>query len=107
MLSHEPHPVPEGVLNVHGHIHGGKLNSINHLNISAWCVGYKPIREDEICRIAANLGKTNYSFLQEWFADKYVFTVDRDDVVTFEGGLVDLEKTRELRVLKFAKTTEV
>lgn len=107
MLSHEPHPVPEGVLNVHGHLHGAKLNSTNHLNISAWCVGYKPIEENEIYRIAATLDKTNYRFLQEWFADKYVFTVDRDDVVTFEGGLVDLEKTRELRALKFAKTTEV
>ena len=107
MLSHEPHPVPEGVLNVHGHLHGAKLNSANHLNISAWCVGYKPIEEKEIYLIASNLDKTNYHFLQEWFADKYIFTVDRDDVVTFEGGLVDLEKTRELRVLKFAKTTEV
>ena len=107
MLSHEPHPVPEGVLNVHGHLHGAKLNSANHLNISAWCVGYKPIEEKEIYLIASNLDKTNYHFLQEWFADKYIFTVDRDDVVTFEGGLVDLEKTRELRVLKFAKTNEV
>jgi len=101
MLSHEPHPVPEGVLNVHGHLHGAKLNSINHLNISAWCVDYKPIEENEVYRIASALGKTNYRFLQEWFADKYVFTIERDDVVAFEDGLVDLEKTRELRVLKF------
>ena len=70
-------------------------------------IGYKPIEENEIYRIAAALGKTNYRFLQEWFADKYIFTTDRDDIVTFEGGLVDLEKTRELRALKFAKTTEV
>ena len=101
MLSHEPHPVPEGVLNVHGHLHGAKLNSINHLNLSAWCVGYKPVRVDELYRIASALGKTNYRFLQEWFADKYVFTIERDDVVAFEDGLVDLEKTRELRILKF------
>lgn len=102
LLSHDPHPVPDGVLNVHGHLHGAKMDSRNHFNISGWCVGYKPIRVDELYQMAAKLDKTNTRFLEEWYASKYQFLVPRVDVVTDENGVVNLEKTKELRIKLYA-----
>lgn len=99
-LSHEPHPVPEGVLNVHGHLHGAELNSRNHFNIGAWNIGYKPVREDALYQRAAILGKTNYKFLEEWFADKYKFLLPKDDVEVFVDGTINLEKTKGLQKIK-------
>lgn len=99
LLSHIPHPVTEDVLNVHGHLHGSRLASRNHLNLSAHIIGYRPLNEESLYQIAAALPKKQIRFLEEWYADMYVFdnASERNDVVTDETGRIKLQESRELR----------
>lgn len=104
LLSHEPHPVPEGVLNVHGHLHGSRLNSLNHKNTSIHMVDYKPISATDIQRMISDLSKTNYKFLEEWYADMYQFSeLNRDDVVVDKEGNIKLEESKRAHAEMFAR----
>lgn len=99
VLSHIPIPVISNVLNVHGHLHGSRLDSVNHLNLSANMIGYKPISEDQLYLLASRLPKQNTRFLEEWYADLYVFDrhEERLDVVTDSNGRILLTESRTLR----------
>lgn len=99
LLSHIPHPVTSDVLNVHGHLHGSRLDSSNYLNLSAHMINYKPISEESLYQIAALLPKKRIRFLDEWYADMYVFdrANERKDVITDENGRIKLEESRKLR----------
>lgn len=54
ILSHEPKDVPEGILNIHGHIHNAPLaqnfNKDNHFCVSVEMIGYVPITLEEILK---------------------------------------------------------
>lgn len=97
VLSHYPIPVTEGTLNVHGHLHGSTLDSSNHFNISIHMINYRPVRMDMINSMAGNLNKDNTRFLEEWYADQYLFTTARSDVVTDINGKVKLNESIQLR----------
>lgn len=97
VLSHYPIPVTEGTLNVHGHLHGSTLDSSNHFNISIHMVDYRPVHMNIINSMAGGLNKDNTRFLEEWYADQYLFTTDRKDIVTDEYGKIILDKSFELR----------
>lgn len=43
LLSHEPMPEMPYVLNIHGHDHGGRNISNNHLNVCSNVVGFVPL----------------------------------------------------------------
>lgn len=99
LLSHHPHPVDAGVLNVHGHLHGSRLDSNNHMNLSAAMIGYKPVDENMLNGVAGSLEKDNHIFLEEWYANLYVFDKpeERNDVVTDIRGRVLLAESRRVR----------
>ena len=99
LLSHYPHPVDAGVLNVHGHLHGSRLDSNNHMNLSAAMIGYKPVDENMLNGVAGSLEKDNHIFLEEWYANLYVFDKpeERNDVVTDIRGRVLLTESRRIR----------
>ena len=67
LLSHHPHPVSGGVLNVHGHLHSKKLDSPNHFCVSAKNIDYKPVSIDELNNMAEGLFEgTKYG--TEWYS---------------------------------------
>lgn len=99
VLSHHPIPVTQGVLNVHGHLHGSYLASMNHFNVSIGLIDYTPVPYDKIGTKVGNLVKDNTEFLEEWYADLYIFTNPerRNDIVTDENGLIKVEESKRLR----------
>lgn len=99
VLSHIPIPVTNEILNVHGHLHGSRLASLNHLNLSAHMINYKPVSEDQLYLLASKLPKQSIRFLEEWYADLYVFDrpEERTDVVTDHHGRILLKESRKLR----------
>lgn len=96
ILSHIPVPTTPGVLNVHGHLHGSILDSDNHFNVSAMLVNYTPVTLDIVNLRLQKLQKDRTHFLDEWYANMYVFTQKRTDVVYDEFGKIKLEESREL-----------
>lgn len=73
LLSHESLPVTEETLNVHGHLHGAKLNKPNYFNISFAVNNYKLTNKKEIENIIARIPKISWKFLEEWYAKDYLF----------------------------------
>lgn len=106
VLSHYPIPVTEGTLNVHGHLHGSTLDSNNHFNVSLHMVNYRPVRIDIVNNMAGKLNRDNTRFLEEWYADQYLFTTARSDVVTDINGKVKLNESIRLRANLFKEKGE-
>lgn len=106
LLSHFPVPVTGEILNIHGHLHGSYLASENHKNVSAALVRYIPLSADHVGNKVSKLPRDNTRFLEEWYADKYVFErhEERTDVVTDHTGRVLVKESLKLREGK--KTTE-
>lgn len=97
LLSHEPqYPMVTGGLNVHGHLHGTKLDSVQHLTVSCNDINYNPISINPIVKRLAQIPKASYKFLEEPFADKYIFFKSRPDVVTDKNGKIKLKETKKL-----------
>lgn len=93
LLSHEPLPVTNETLNVHGHLHGAYLNSQNHLNLSIHMANYKIYTAKDLEAIIRAMPKIAQTFMYEWYADKYVFTTAKEDVVR-RYGKIDIKATR-------------
>lgn len=100
LLSHHPHPVPSGVLNIHGHLHGATLDSKNHINLSINDVDYKVFSEKDMQRAVQKIPLPNDRFLEEWYAELYIFK-NNDDVITDTSGKIKLEETIKLRKSKY------
>lgn len=99
LLSHEPLPVTDGTLNVHGHLHSARLNKPNYLNISMHMVDYKLITEKDLVKYLTILPKDNFKFMFEWYAEDYEFTIPNKDVI-FKDGKIDLTATRDHLITK-------
>ena len=97
LLSHEPHPVIDSVLNVHGHLHGSEIAKDNYYNTSFHQLNYKPVSLTELGQVVATLPLERAKFLEEWYADLYRFTEEKSDVVVGCGGRIDMVMTRKLR----------
>lgn len=95
--------MPTGVLNIHGHLHGAKLASEQHYNISAWLVDYKPIDIMYFYQYVSKLPQGSERFLQEWYAADYVFLKPKDDVVMDTNGRILMEETKRFRQQKYNK----
>lgn len=85
VLSHEPIPVSEHFLNIHGHLHNSYIDDDHHLNLSAHMCNYKPYELDRAYEMTATYPRIRARFLDEWYADKYVFTdgMKRRDVYMY------------------------
>lgn len=106
LLSHEPLPVTKETVNVHGHLHGAYLNSDNHINISIHMVDYQIWDEKMLEKILQQTPKISQNFMFEWYADKYIFTTDKPEVVFKNDNKIDLEKSR-LNQLKSGKLKRI
>lgn len=98
LLSHEPLPVTNETLNVHGHLHGAYLDSKNHLNLSIHMTNYKIFTEKDLEIILRQMPKISQKFLYEWYADKYVFTTEKSDVVYDSDKKLNVRKSRILQL---------
>lgn len=104
ILSHEPIPVSEHFINIHGHLHGAYLNSDRHINVSAKLVNYKPVSMNALLKKRImDLPRIEAPFMHEWYADRYVFLTPREEIVYDEAGNIDVEKSRHNVDLKKEK----
>lgn len=108
VLSHEPIPVTHGLLNVHGHLHGAKLKTKNHLNISIDVFNYQILTSKRLSKIVGDtLPGYSENFLFEWYADFYEFTKPSDSILLDENGEMDLFKMRVMQLSKQPKITKL
>lgn len=97
MLSHEPvYPLPEGVVNICGHLHSATLDSEQHKVVSAKLINYQPIGGKTIQKLLSRIPAPSEKFLYEPYAHLYKFTQEKSDVVYDKDGLIKLEKSRKL-----------
>jgi calcineurin-like phosphoesterase family protein len=102
VLSHIPIPVPEGVINIHGHTHWITLNTGRHFNVAFEQTSGIPVRITVFEKVIMNTPKENIKFCQEWYKDIQVTTNERmPHVILREDGTVDPEKT--LEVIRLSK----
>lgn len=94
LLSHEPLPVTNETINIHGHLHGAYLDSDNHVNISIHMTNYKIWTEKMLKKILMQKPKISQKFMFEWYADKYIFTTEKSDIIFKKEDELDLEKSR-------------
>lgn len=98
ILSHEPIPVSEHFINIHGHLHGSKLDSDRHFCVSAKDIWYRPVLLTSFDKHLEKLPKIRAKFLEEWYADLYIFhDKERGDVIVDKNGKIDLKKSLEFR----------
>ena len=99
VLSHEPIPVSEHFINVHGHLHNSYLDDDHHINVSMKMANYKLLALDDAYAKATDYPRIQAKFLEEWYADKYVFTdLNRKDAFFFKdtGHVIPKQKILEL-----------
>lgn len=107
LFSHYPVKVESHVLNVHGHLHGSYLESTNHINVSAHLVNYTPVNIDVFYQKAGKLPRRDIQFLHEWYADLYVFTTPRNDIITSANGRINLVDSRRMREKRKQQKEEI
>ena len=102
LFSHEPLPVTDGSINIHGHLHGAILRKQNYINANIHYLNYRLLTEKEIERMIVPLQKDNFKFLKEWYAKDYIFLDDKeyieyfpDGEINIEQSLINLEKLKE------------
>lgn len=92
VLSHEPIPVSEHFINIHGHLHGSILDDNNHINISISMIDYKLFDLDAGTKsLIDKLPRIKAHFLEEWYADKYIFTekkIEKDCLMYSNGHII-------------------
>lgn len=85
VISHIPIPVENGVINIHGHIHGGYICKENYVNVNIHMLNYKLYPIKEAMKLMGKLEKPNYSFLCEWYNGLQIMSQDqinhRDDML--------------------------
>lgn len=99
-VSHEPkYPCPVGNLNIHGHLHGMKLDDKSFMCVSAHVINYQPVSWKAVSKRLQGTPQENHMFLKEPYADKFVLTQPNPNAVAINGkrsGKIDLEKSLKL-----------
>lgn len=99
VVSHEPIPVSEHFLNIHGHLHCSNLddNNINHKNVSVKMNNYKLFSLSDAYDLIMDKPRIRARFLSEWYADNYVFTNERIDCYIYKdtGHIIPQETIKE------------
>lgn len=94
LLSHEPLPVTNETINLHGHLHNSHLNRSNYVNLSIHVADYKLMNSKQVDKMIATTSKMSQHFMYEWYAKDYVFDGCHDDVI-YREGQIDIFKTRK------------
>lgn len=71
VLSHIPIKVNDSVINIHGHLHGAKLDLKNYINVSFEVANKTLLSYKKVTGLLNEIPKENNEFLHEWFADHY------------------------------------
>ena len=97
LLSHVPqYPVPQGVLNVHGHLHGQVLDDDRFLTVSLNDVDWKPVSyEGAVKKALAKVPKASYKFLREPYRALYKLPPKKThpDLVVDRTGRIRLKES--------------
>lgn len=90
VISHHPIPVEEGVVNIHGHLHGSYLEFTNYVNVNVHMLDYKLCSQKQINGLLARLPKPSTKFLKEWFTGHQIYTDEqmerKSDVIFDKDG---------------------
>lgn len=99
-VSHEPkYPCPIGNLNIHGHLHGMKLDDPAFMCVSAHVINYQPISWKAVAKRLQKISAERHEFLREPYSSKLYLTQPNPDAITLSGkktGLIDLQGSLEL-----------
>lgn len=85
ILSHEPIPVSEHFINIHGHLHSATLNSKNHINVSYYMYNGLCDIDSIYTYKTPDMPRIRAKFLKEWYTDLYQFSSPRDDVFFYSN----------------------
>lgn len=99
VVSHYPVAVWPDSINICGHLHGAKLQDINHVCASIHVANYQPISDKYINAIFSKLPKFTRRFLYEPWAKDYQFIQPKEDVIMDYDGKIDLSASRLLQKL--------
>ena len=98
IIKHEPEPVGDYCMNIHGHLHGSYLNLPNYKNVSANLINMTPTDLDEIIN-SIELKEKFRHYGDEWWSNNQVYceySRSRTDIVLNEEWILDREKTFKL-----------
>lgn len=93
VLSHEPIPVTDGVLNIHGHLHGSIIDKSNYWNVSCHIANYQMVSRKQADRKIMALQKDNTKFLEEWYKNLYKAT---EECVEKRQDMIITSRTRHI-----------
>lgn len=97
IISHQPvYPLPYGMVNICGHLHGAVLNHPQYKVVSLHEINYTPVCGKSISRMVSKTPAPSNDFLYEPYAELYKFTVPKNDVVYDNKGIINLEESRKL-----------
>lgn len=97
VISHYPVAVYPDSVNICGHLHGAKLQDINHVCASIHVANYQPITDKSLNTIFSKLPKFTRRFLYEPWANDYQFIQPKEDVIMDPNGNIDLSASRLLQ----------
>lgn len=102
VLSHQPIPVKNDTINVHGHLHGAKIAKNNYVNVSIAVANYQCLNHKIIDKMLSRLPKDNEKFLEEWYGDLHQATISRTDLLVANDdkiiGFKNLAWDRDRRI---------
>jgi calcineurin-like phosphoesterase family protein len=95
LLSHEPMPVTDGCLNLHGHLHSAYIGRPNYINCNIHELCYQLLKEDDVQKRLQMLPKDSAKFLHEWYAPLYIIEPIplHEDLVLTGDRHIDIEAT--------------
>lgn len=94
-ISHPPIGMYRDSINIHGHLHSAILDSKNHLNANIHVNNYRPVSIKTINKTFGKLPQYSRRFLQEPYADQYVFIQKKEDCIYDKNGKINLEASRK------------
>lgn len=97
VVSHYPVAIYKDQINICGHLHGAKLADDNHIIASVHVANYQPISQKYLEAKFSRIAKFNRRFLYEPFANDYLFTQPKEDVIMDKDGRIDLAASRVLQ----------
>lgn len=99
VISHYPVAVWPDTINVCGHLHGAKLQDINHVCASIYVANYQPVTDKSLDAVFSKLPRFTRRFLYEPWANDYQFIQPKEDVIMDPNGNIDLSASRLLQKL--------
>lgn len=99
VVSHIPQAVYPDQVNVHGHLHGMKIDDKRYITCSVNDINYKPVTDTLVNGTLGQLPKYQRRFLWEPYADNLVITneIKREDLVCSPNGKIDVSASRLLQ----------